>query len=122
MLFSFPNASDIIVITLYMRVILTMVEEEMIEKTKNNINKQIGKKFQNSKKHFIDISWIEREKLRIRKANRRFIQNPYDLRGLRHARYFAQFFQKYLNRIENPKISQRWAKRFYFGQTRTILV
>ena len=56
MLFSFPNASDIIVITLYMRVILTMVEEEMIEKTKNNINKQIGKKFQNSKKHFIDIS------------------------------------------------------------------
>ena len=110
-----------------MRVILTMVEEEMIEKTKNNINKQIGKKFQNSKKHFIDISWIEREKLRIRKAiifeaNRRFIQHPYDLRGLRHARHFAQFFQKYLNRIENPKISQRWAKRFSFGQTRTILV
>ena len=45
-----------------------MVEKEMIEKTEKDIMKQIGEIFEHNRKHFIDISWIEREKLRIRKA------------------------------------------------------
>eukprot|EP00091_Calanus_sinicus_P014871 TRINITY_DN32605_c0_g1_i1.p1 TRINITY_DN32605_c0_g1~~TRINITY_DN32605_c0_g1_i1.p1 ORF type:complete len:119 (+),score=17.89 TRINITY_DN32605_c0_g1_i1:31-357(+) len=73
------------------------------------IRDEVGDVFQHLRKSFIDISWKEREKSRMRKAivfeaNRRLIEHPSDLCGLRHARYFAESLYDYLRKEEKIAI------------------
>eukprot|EP00092_Neocalanus_flemingeri_P013387 GFUD01014431.1.p1 GENE.GFUD01014431.1~~GFUD01014431.1.p1 ORF type:complete len:706 (+),score=95.53 GFUD01014431.1:848-2965(+) len=84
----------------------------MMEK-RNILREEVGKVFQGIRQQFVDTSWIEREKIKIRKAiifevNKRFIQHPFDLRGLRHARFFQECLYDYLDRIENPRRGESW--------------
>ena len=105
--------SGAIITELEMRIISSNNEAETITENEKILREEVGKFFQEIRQKFADISWIEKEKVKIRKAilfeaNQRFIEHPYDLRGLRHARYFQDCLYGYLDRIEKPRSEQCW--------------
>ena len=109
--------SSAIVQKLDMQVIQSDKENKITDNSMGLIREEVGKVFQHIRKSFTDISWKEREKSRIRKAiifeaNRRFIEHPSDLRGLRHARYFKECLYDYLRKEENPRSSHCSLKRY----------
>ena len=84
-------------------------QEAKVNKTKRCLlEEDCGNVFLEIIKRFADISWQKRQQARIKKAilfeaNRRFIEHPYDLRGLRHAKIFQDTLNEFLTKTENPK-------------------
>ena len=108
-----PIYSCQIITELETKTIKSKNETEMVMENRSLLRKEIGKVFQEIRQKFGDISWIEREKGKIRKAilfeaNKRFIDHPYDLRGLRHAKYFQESLYDYLDGLEHLRGDKCW--------------
>ena len=89
-------------------VLQTEQEAEVNNTKKHLLEEECGNMFLEMIKRFPDISWQNKQKKRIRlailfEANRRFIEHPFDLRGLRHAKVFQNTLNAYLAKVENPK-------------------
>ena len=107
--------------------VLQTEQEAEVNKTKKHLlEEECGNMFLEMIQRFPDISWQNKQKKRIKlailfEANRRFIEHPFDLRGLRHAKVFQDTLNAYLAKVDNPKKEKKSSSSSCLGKMARII-